>query len=179
MPTTRLRHAYDTPTTRLRHTYSTFTTRLRHAYDTLRPIYTVRFSRMRPPYITLTTRLRHAHDTLTTRLRHAYDTFQATIGVRFQYMFSNPTAVFSCRIRRLHATKSYRVNRPLDHDIRKVLKSYNFSVSCHKRVIKEEAAFNKVAPSKSAFRRFGHLALVWLSCAFSQISAASQEYFTA
>ena len=72
-------------------------------------------------------------------------------------MFSNPTAVFSCRIRRLHATKSYRVNRPLDHDIRKVLKSYNFSVSCHKRVIKEEAAFNKVVPCKSAF---GHLALV-------------------
>ena len=74
-------------------------------------------------------------------------------------MFSNPTAFLSCRIRRLHATKSYRVNRPLDHDICKVLKSYNF-FSCRKRVIKEEAAFNKVAPSKSAFRRLD----TWLSC---------------
>ena len=78
----------------------------------IRPIYTVRFCRMQPPYYTLTTRFRP-------RLSYGFK------HVLKSYDF------FSCRkrvVRRLHATKSYRVNRPLDF------------FSCRK-----EVAYDKIA----------------------------------
>ena len=76
----------------------------------IRPIYTVRFCRMRPPYYTLTTR------------------FRPRLSYGFKHVLKSYDFI-SCRnIRRLHTTKSYRVNRPLDF------------FSCRK-----EVAYDKIA----------------------------------
>ena len=64
----------------------------------LRPIYTVQFCRMQPPYDTLTTRLRHKK--------------RCRIWKHVLKPYDSRVVAWSV-VRRSHATKSYRVNRPL------------------------------------------------------------------